>query len=57
MDSMKIEDYEYQLIGLCENCNARARCKDKHKICFRKKLAFAITKAEYKRRLKKGEIK
>lgn len=57
MDSMKIEDYKYQLIGLCENCNARARCKDFNKICFRKKIAFAYAKIEYKRRLKKGEIK
>ena len=57
MDSMKIDDYKYQLKELCENCNAKARCKDHNKICLRKKLAFQISKIEYKKRLKKGEIK
>lgn len=57
MDSMNIEDYRGELIALCGHCNARYRCKDHHKLCMRKKLAFRISKIEYKRRVKKGEIK
>lgn len=57
MDSMKIEDYINELNVFCANCNARFRCKDRTKLCFRKKLIFRISKHEYQRRVKKGEIK
>lgn len=57
MDSLKIEDYIYELIGLCSSCKRAKRCKDHHKLCLAKKLAFNLSVIEYKKRVKRGEIK
>ena len=53
-----------ELFRLCSYCSSKQykKCESKHGnlinyICLRKKVAFKIAESEYKRRLKKGEIK
>ena len=55
--SKEIEKYQDQLRDVCGQCNRYSVCKNRDKLCFTKKMVFAIARVEYKRRLKKGLIK
>ena len=56
MDSQNIEDYKHDLLAVCSHCRRKDRCKDWSKLCLAKRLVFNLTKREYKRRLKKGNL-
>ena len=43
-----------QFVKLCNACHLK--CKDQTRICLAKRLAYNLTKREYKKRVKKGEI-
>lgn len=57
MDSLKIDDHIYELQGVCASCKRFDKCKDKQKLCWTKKMVFRIAVVEYKKRVKRGELK
>lgn len=53
----RIENHVDEFGRLCQVCKHANKCKDKKKICFAKKLAWAYARKVYKQRVKKGIIK